>query len=324
MDTMLQQGEVVDLTGASRKTLLGYEELGLVTPARAENGYRLYSEHQISVIRQIRRLNDIGIPLRDMRPFVDCLNSGSEQADACPSTLGEYRRAIERIDRTINTLTAQRTALTENLTSASHRMLEQMRSIDAQNPNLAPLPEDLPEPEDDGATDHLPGTPLPAIPLPSTDEEEIHLNDLGSGRVLIYVFPMTGAPEQDMPEGWDAIPGARGCSPHNCDMRNHYAELIQAGVDRVFGLSSQPLEYQHALLEALRLPYPLLTDEQLLLSTTIGLPTLTAGHVTVYRRLALLVHENVIEHVFYPVFPPGEHAQVVLNWLRDHLAPGRH
>lgn len=234
MDTMLQQGEVVDLTGASRKTLLGYEELGLVTPGRAENGYRLYSEHQVSVIRQIRRLNDIGIPLRDMRPFVDCLNSGSQHADARPSTLGEYRRAIERIDRTINTLTAQRTALTENLTSASHRMLEQMRSIDALNPNLAPLPEDLPEPEDDGATDHLPGTPLPAIALPSTDGGEVHLNDLGSGRVLIYVFPKTGAPEQDMPEGWDAIPGARGCSPHNCDMRNHYAELIQAGVDRVF------------------------------------------------------------------------------------------
>lgn len=321
METMLQQGEVVDLTGTSRKTLLGYEELGLVIPARAENGYRLYSEHQVSVIRQIRRLNDIGIPLRDVGPFVDCLNTGSQYADSCPSTLGEYRRAIERIDKTISTLTTQRAALVENLTVASRRMLEEVSTVDTQNPNLAPLPEDLPEPEDDGATDHLPGMALPELRLPSTDGDEISLNDLGHERVLIYVFPMTGAPEQDMPEGWDAIPGARGCSPHNCDMRNHYAELVQAGISRVFGLSSQPLEYQRSLVEALRLSYPLLTDERMLLSQALGLPTFSAGNITAYRRLALLIHQNTVEHVFYPVFPPGEHAQVVLNWLREHPTP---
>lgn len=315
MERLLRSGEVSAETGVSLKALRGYENRGLVVPVRGENGYRLYGRHEVNVVVQVHRLNALGIPLRDMAPFVDCLNTGSAYADACPSTLAEYRRAIERIDETTRILERQRTALVDNLSAASRRLLGEMSVVDAANSNLAPLPHDLVAPDDDGAADHLPGMRLPAIALPSTDGDHIDIGDLGDGRVLIYVFPMTGAPEQDMPEGWDAIPGARGCSPHNCDMRNHYADLVQSGVQRVFGLSSQPRSYQHALVEALRLPYPLLTDENLALAESPGLPTFTAGDLTVYRRLALLMRNGRIEHVFYPVFPPDEHARVVLDWL---------
>ncbi|MDR6868388.1 DNA-binding transcriptional MerR regulator/peroxiredoxin [Microbacterium resistens] len=316
MSEMLRVGEVSAEVGVSSKALRGYEERGLVVPARGENGYRLYDRHQVRVVAQISRLNALGISLRDMHAFVDCLNTDSEYADACPSTLTEYRRAIDRIDRTVAVLSAQRDALVQSLSAASRRMLGELAELDAANPNLAPLPADLPAPVDDGAADALLGRRLPAIQVESTDGERIDLGDLGAGRTLVYVFPMTGAPEQDMPDGWDAIPGARGCSPHNCDMRDHYVELVQAGVQRVYGLSSQPAAYQRALVEALRLPYPLLTDETLSLAADPGLPVLRAADLTVYRRLALIVLDGVIEHVFFPIFPPDRHAQVVLDWLR--------
>lgn len=321
MEELLRAGEVTAVTGASSKALRGYEALELVVPTRAANGYRMYDRHQVQVVAQIHRLNALGIPLAEMAPFVDCLNAGGPHADACPASLSGYRRAIERLDQAIGHLDRQRAALVANLAEASTRMADEWASVDAHNPDLAPLPADLTAPRDDGATDHLPGMAMPITRLPSTDGNLVDLATVGTGRVLVYVFPMTGAPGQDMPDGWDAIPGARGCSPHNCDMRDHYAELVQVGIDAVFGLSSQPVEYQTQLAQALRLPYPLLTDTQLILHAAIGLPTFGTEDLTVYRRLALVITGGIIEHVFYPVFPPDRHAHTVLEWLGDHPLP---
>jgi peroxiredoxin/DNA-binding transcriptional MerR regulator len=309
--------DVCRSTGTSRKALRGYEELGLVVPRRDANDYRVYDDHHVRLVAEIRRLAHVGIPLTGMRPFIDCLNAGSEHADACPASLSEYRRAVERMDSTIRDLTARREAVVANLTAASGRMIASMRPVDTANPDLV-LPDDLPSPVDDGAVDHLPGRRLPSLRLRSTDGDDVDLRDLDCGRVLIYVFPMTGAPGQDMPEGWDAIPGARGCSPQNCDIRNHFAELVQHGVNRVYGLSNQPAEYQRDLAEALRLPYPLLTDEALRLSDDPGLPTFSAGGLTLFSRQTLLLRDGTIEHVFYPVFPPDRHARVVLDYLATH------
>lgn len=319
-EELLRAGEVTAETGASSKALRGYEARELVVPNRGRNGYRMYDRHQVQAVAQIHRLNALGIPLAEMAPFVDCLNAGSAHADTCPASLAAYRRAIDRLDRVVHELGRQRATLVDNLAAASTRMLDEWNAADAVNPNLDQLPTDLVAPVDDGATDHLPGSPMPAIALPSTDGGSIDLANSGPDRVLVYVFPMTGAPGHDMPDGWDAIPGARGCSPHNCDMRNHYTDLVQAGIGAVYGLSSQPIEYQKALADALRLPYPLLTDGELTLHTAIGLPTFSAGDLTVYRRLALVITKGVIEHVFYPVFPPDRHAQTVLDWLAGHPA----
>lgn len=314
-------GDVSTATGATRKALLGYEALELVVPERGANGYRTYDAHQVDLVREIRTLNGLGIPLENMRPFIDCLGRGNEHADSCPATLSEYRRAIERLDDTVRELQGRRAALVANLTAASERMIDSMRPVDARNENLA-LPSDLPPPVDDGAADGLVGRDLPAIALPSTDDQTVELSGLGfgGGRALVYVFPMTGEPGRDMPEGWDSIPGARGCSSHNCDIRNHYADLVQLGVDRVYGLSSQSRAYQSALVDALRLPYPLLTDEELRLADDPGIPTLSAGELTLFRRCALLVRDGVIEHVFYPIFPPDQAARAVLDWLAAHPA----
>jgi peroxiredoxin len=179
------------------------------------------------------------------------------------------------------------------------------------------LPDDLPVPEDDGAADHLPGAALPALTLPSTTGEAVDLGALGPGRTVIYLYPMTGRPGVALPEGWDDIPGARGCSTEACDFRDHFQDLRAAGARHVFGLSSQSTNYQREMAERLRLPFPVLSDADFSVGTALSLPTFTAAGERLYKRLTLVARDGVVEHVFYPVFPPNTHAQEVLGWLRS-------
>ena len=76
--------------------------------------------------------------------------------------------------------------------------------------NPIDLPPDLPLPVDDGACDHLPGRAVPAVRLPSTAGRLVDLGALVAPRTVIYCYPRTGRPGQPLPDGWDAIPGARG------------------------------------------------------------------------------------------------------------------
>jgi peroxiredoxin len=182
------------------------------------------------------------------------------------------------------------------------------------------LPADLPEPVDDGAARHLPGTVMPAIALPSTRGGSMRVDRVPQGhtRLIIYAYPRTARPGAPSPPGWDQIPGARGCTPESCGFRDHATELAAAGA-AVAGLSTQDTAYQREAAERLRLPFSLLSDEQLELATALGLPTFEVDGIGVLlRRLTLVVGAGgVIEHVFYPVFPPDEHAEQVLAWLRS-------
>jgi peroxiredoxin len=183
------------------------------------------------------------------------------------------------------------------------------------DPNV--LPADLPVPVDDGAADHLPGLALPSVGLRSTGGTMVSLDGLGQNgpRAVLYVYPMTGRPGADLPDGWDAIPGARGCTPEACAFRDHHADLAAAGAE-VYGLSTQSTIDQAEAAERLHLPFPLLSDESLRLSgPPLGLPTFDADGPR-YRRMTLVVADGVIEHVFYPIFPPDAHAAEVLAWLQ--------
>jgi peroxiredoxin len=186
--------------------------------------------------------------------------------------------------------------------------------------DLDRLPAGLPVPADDGAARHLPGLRLPAVELPDTAGETVRLAALGNGRTVLYIYPLTGRPGTELPQDWDAIPGARGCTTEACDFRDHHQDLLAAGAGRVFGLSSQDTAYQREAVERLRLPFPMLSDPGLTLAAALDLPTFEAGGPTLHKRLTLVVRDDVIEHVFYPVFPPDEHAQQVLAWLRAHPA----
>jgi peroxiredoxin len=186
--------------------------------------------------------------------------------------------------------------------------------------DLNQLPADLPVPEDDGAAGHLTGLAVPSVELPDTEGGTVRLDALGAGRTVLYAYPLTGRPGTDLPQGWDAIPGARGCTTEACDFRDHHGELVAAGAVRVFGLSSQDDEYQREVVERLHLPFAMLSDPGLRLAGELNLPTFEADGMTLYRRLTLIIRDGVIEHVFYPVFPPNEHARQVLTWLRENPA----
>lgn len=181
------------------------------------------------------------------------------------------------------------------------------------------LPADLPAPADDGAAAHLPGAAIPDLSLTASDGTTVDLADLGAARTIIYLYPLTGRPGVDPPQGWDAIPGARGCSTEACDFRDHFAQLRRAGASQVYGLSSQDPDYQAEVVERLHLPFRMLSDPQFALADALDLPTFSApGHDRLYSRLTLVVRNGHIEHVFYPVFPPDTHAQEVLAWLDAH------
>jgi peroxiredoxin len=184
--------------------------------------------------------------------------------------------------------------------------------------DLMNIPADLPVPEDDGAADHLPGTALPALEFPSTAGEQIRTAEFGPGRTVLYVYPRTGRPDTELPEGWDQIPGARGCTPEACAFRDHHADLVEAGAAGVFGLSSQDTDYQREVVQRLQLPFHMLSDPELRLAQALNLPTFETSGMKLYNRLTMIVQEGTIEHVFYPIFPPAEHAEQVLQWLKEN------
>ncbi len=180
------------------------------------------------------------------------------------------------------------------------------------------VPDNLPEPEDDGACDHLPGMRLAPVSLASTSGEIIDLSTLACITV-VYCYPLTGRPDRDLPQGWDEIPGARGCTPQSCAFRDHHAELQGLGA-RVFGLSTQTTVYQSEAAQRLHLPFALLSDENLEFVGALDLPTLEAEGMTLVKRLTLIVEDGEILKVFYPVFPPGRNAEEVIRWLSRQAA----
>jgi peroxiredoxin len=175
--------------------------------------------------------------------------------------------------------------------------------------DLYNLPPDLPVPEDDGAAAHLEGREPPHLVLDSS-QGPVDVSELD----VLYVYPRTGKPGEPSLPGWDAFPGARGCTPQSCGFRDHEAELRALGYS-VAGVSSQPLERQVEFAERNHIPYPVIADPELRLRDALALPTFEiAGH-TLYKRLALVARGGRIVKVFYPVFPPDRNAEEVLAWI---------
>jgi peroxiredoxin len=188
---------------------------------------------------------------------------------------------------------------------------------------LTRLPGGLPVPRDDGAAAHLSGLRLPPVTLPATDGSTVRLDARGDGRTVLYVYPLTGRPGVDLPQGWDTIPGARGCTPEACGFRDHHHELCEAGAARVYGLSSQSVDYQRELVDRLHLPFSMLSDPEFTVRNALGLRTFVADGMSLYRRLTMIIDHASVEHVFYPVFPPDRHAEQVVDWLRAHPRSSR-
>jgi peroxiredoxin len=163
---------------------------------------------------------------------------------------------------------------------------------------------------------------MPRIELHSTDGARVNMSALPA-RTIMYCYPRTGRPDEPAPTGWDAIPGARGCTPQACAFRDHYDELRVFGIDAVYGLSTQDTAYQREAVQRLHLPFPLLSDEKLELTTALRLPTFQVDGMTLVKRLTLIINQNRIEQVFYPVFPPDSSVAQVIHWLVERTTAGR-
>ncbi len=181
--------------------------------------------------------------------------------------------------------------------------------------NPSQLPSDLPAPVDDGAANHLTGLFLPDTQLKATSGELVQLNKL-QGRHVIYIYPMTGQTNIALPEGWDSIPGARGCTPQSCSFRDYADELARLNT-KIFGLSSQTTEYQIEVKNRLHLPFELLSDVSLTLKKIMGLPTFYVGNLELYKRLTMIIENKRVIKTFYPVFPPDKNVDDVIEWLKN-------
>jgi peroxiredoxin len=180
--------------------------------------------------------------------------------------------------------------------------------------NYNKLPENLPVPIDDGMACHLISMRFPEAYFASTSGENFSFTN---DKFALYVYPLTGKPGVALPDGWDEIPGARGCTPQACDFSDHYQQFKALNI-QVFGLSTQTTAYQLELKNRLHLPFDLLSDSELLLKKALNLPTFQVGELTLYKRLTLIIEQNIITKVFYPVFPPNQHAAQVLDWLANN------
>ena len=187
--------------------------------------------------------------------------------------------------------------------------------VAARQTNLNELPANLPRPTDDGGARHLKGMALPDLALPSTSNRLVNLSMLTAPRIVVYAYPMTGRPDRPLPQGWDDIPGARGCTPETCGFRDHHKDLARLHAD-VFGVSTQSTEYQQEMVKRLEVPFEVLSDEHAALIEALRLPTFTVDGMTLIKRLTLVVRNGHIEQVFYPVFPPDTHADEVVAWLQ--------
>lgn len=301
------------LSGVSVKALKYYEATGLVEPARLANGYREFGPHDIDLIKQVKDLTALGLSVKGTRPFIECLRQGHVHGDDCPESLAAYHGEIQRLDALIEQLLTRRQMLHTRLFSAAARGFTTMTERYG-------LPENLPVPVDDGNAAHLVGAKLPALALPASDGSLVKLDEVSDGRWVLFIYPTTGVPGEDMPRGWDEIPGARGCTPEACGFRDNLADLRSAGVDAVYGLSVQDSRYQRELVARLKLPYAMLSDPTFALGDSLVLPTFEVGGSRFYKRLTMLIHGRAVEHVFYPIFPPNEHAANLVKWLRDHSA----
>jgi peroxiredoxin len=181
---------------------------------------------------------------------------------------------------------------------------------------LIDLPTNLPIPLDDGKCNHLQGMYLPNITLNSTNDNKINLAEL-KGLNVLYFYPMTGRPDVELPEGWNEIPGARGCTPQSCSFRDNNQVLTNLNA-KVYGISTQSTAYQKEMVERLHLPFEVLSDEDLKLAKELNLPTLIVNDMTLIKRITLICKDNKIVKVFYPVFPPDKNVDEVINWIENN------
>ncbi|MFE3432481.1 MerR family transcriptional regulator [Streptomyces sp. NPDC059171] len=230
----MRAGEAAAAAGVTIKALRYYEDCGLLSPGRTANGYRDYTAEDVRLAEEIRSLGAFGLTPKETGPFLACLRAGHDTGDHCAESLAAYQRKIQAIDLLVARLTYSRDQLVRRRDAAARRgfpsATEPSKEPDDMLPKAAPLPTDLPAPVDDGGAAHLPGRTLPALSFTGTDGSDIRLEAVTEGRWVLFLYPLTGDPSADIPDGWNDIPGARGCSQEACGFRDNLDALRAEGV----------------------------------------------------------------------------------------------
>lgn len=150
----------------------------------------------------------------------------------------------------------------------------------------------------------LVGKRVPAIGLPAHGGE---LTEAVPARwTVLYAFPGAFAPTgSPLPPDWGDIPGAAGCTLESVTYRDRYADFERADVV-VHGVSTQRPDQLRAFAEHVRLPFPLLSDEDLALTAALRLPTFRAHGVDRLKRMTMIVDPaRTIRAVQFPVTDPA-------------------
>lgn len=184
--------------------------------------------------------------------------------------------------------------------------------------NFYTFPDNLPAPQDDGASKHLEGMTLPNLQLRSTANQSVDISQLSQKPTVFFFYPRTGRPDEPAPIGWDEIAGARGCTPQSCGYRDLNSEFLNLGI-QIFGVSTQTSEFQQELVQRIKLPYEILSDSDFQLTNALKLPTFTFNSMRLLKQVTWFCVNGKIKKVFYPVFPPDKNAETVLSWIREHM-----
>ena len=110
----LKIGELAERCGVSRDTLRFYERVGLLdSPRRTASGHRVYDEQAVQRMELIRRCQQIGLTLDDIRELLRIKELPAREA--CERVSGRLRARIEAIDQQLATLHTYRRRLAADL-----------------------------------------------------------------------------------------------------------------------------------------------------------------------------------------------------------------
>jgi len=171
--------------------------------------------------------------------------------------------------------------------------------------------------ENGGDMDTLKNKNFPNISLPNQDGNLLNLHRLDTFRMVLYFYPMTGRPDRPLPDNWNNIPGAKGCTIQTCSFRDKYDEIISLNAVPI-GISSQSVDDNKEMTSRLKVPYDVLSDEKLELCTELNIPTFLVDSKVFLKRITLIVEKNIIKKVFYPINDISKHIEEVLKWLKEN------
>ena len=172
-------------------------------------------------------------------------------------------------------------------------------------------------PIDEDEIKHLKNRIFPNISLPNQEGNLLCLHRLDTFRMILYFFPKTGRPDKPLPNNWNNISDAKGCTLQNCLFRDRYDEIISLNAVPI-GISTQSIDDNKEMTMRLSVPFDVLSDEKLELKTILKLPIFSINKEIYLKRITIIVEKNIIKKVFYPIFSINKHVEEILKWLQEN------